>query len=301
MFTNIKPVKLDGKKVFPVWSGNQLSKMYERFHDSPPVGEVWETSVEPEYEATVIISDNEILFSDYLKELNMSHPPLVKLLDAKDPLSIQVHPDEDAAKRFGSTSKSEMWYILSAEPDSSILYGIKPDIDNNAINNAIDDGSIDRIMNRILVNPGDVFMLPPGILHSLGGGITVLEVQNKVGTTYRVKDICSDREVHKEEAKGSYKNYSVDQAKEFLITSTATTDLPIPGEIIADNTDFSVTRYVAGNHQDVVNTKIEGVYLFCENGHGETDGVKFKAGDSLYLPSPERIILAKNSSVIFVI
>ena len=301
MISKNKPVKLNGKKVFPVWSGSRLSKLYDRFHDSHPVGEVWETSIEDGYEATVLHSDGEITFTEYLNELGAPNPPLIKLLDSATPLSIQVHPDEDSARKFCGVSKNEMWYILSAEADSSILYGIKSCVENGAIDTAIDDGSIDKIMNRVQVKAGDVYMLPSGMLHSLGGGITVLEVQNKAGTTYRVKDICSNRDVHKVQAKGSYKNYSKADAEAFLVDSTIDDHLPIPGKIIARNKDFSVTIYKTEENSSIVHTQIAGVYMFCENGSGEVDGVSFATGESLYLPSPEEIRLAKNSSLIFVI
>jgi len=295
------PVKLIGKIQTPIWSGSKLSSMYGCYRGISPVGEAWLTSAVAGNESTVIADGETINFNDYLNKYDLTLPPLIKILDASSPLSIQVHPDEKSADILGGTSKSEMWYVLAAEPGSYILYGIKPGITDNEARQAIIDGSIEKIMNCIPVQAGDVFMIPPGLIHSLGAGITVLEVQNNHGTTYRVKDICGSRETHTNEALSSFKNYSAEDARTFLKTSVTGSVLTIPGEVIAYNKEFMVTRCVTHSTKHSVYTDTAGVTLFCERGTGFAGDVRFTAGDSLYLPCPDKINLSENSAVIFAI
>lgn len=297
------PVKLKGKHVSPIWSGDKLSRIYSAFSGCGKIGESWETSIVTGSEAYITnckyTNNDTVAFPEYLENIGRPVPPLVKLLDSEKPLSIQVHPDEKSAVKLGGISKSEIWYILDSEPGSYIYYGTKPEIEEKQIEDVIRNGQIEELLNRIYVKPGDVYMIPPGMIHSLGGGITVLEVQNRSGTTYRVKDIAGTRETHINESLESIKLYSLSEAMSLAFTTKPR--FKICDNIIASTDDFTVFRYTSDASEEI-KTICNGIYMFCVCGGGNSHDIYFDSGDSLYFPDKDSSIKLKaNSTVIFVI
>jgi len=136
-------------------------------------------------------------------------PLLIKFLDAKDTLSVQVHPDEAMARRLGGRVrvKNEAWYVIDAEDDGFIYRGVKPGVDKAALQAAIDGQNVESVLNRLPVSQGHCYYLPSGTIHALGAGVTVAEVQTPSDITYRVYDFNrieaatgKPRELHLEEA-----------------------------------------------------------------------------------------------------
>lgn len=275
-----------------------LSEMYRSFKGKGRIGESWETSVESIAEAITIDGENEVPFSAYLTRHGLGAPPLVKLLDADSPLSIQIHPDEKAAHFLGGVSKSEIWYVLSAHEDAHILYGTKKGISLTEAIDAIFNGNIETVLNKIFVKPGDIFMIPPGMIHSLGGGITVLEIQNNAGTTYRIKDIAGNREIHVSESIECLKIYSDEQIKEYRTAHIPYNIGKVPGEIIVCADGYTVGILSSSKCGDVAVSS--GTYMFCENGCGSCCGVDFEKGDSIFFPVPSSMYHSSDSSLIFV-
>jgi len=117
-------------------------------------------------------------------------PLLIKFLDARSALSVQVHPSEEVAKRLGGRVrvKHEAWYIIDAEPEGSIYRGVKPGVDEPALRAAIEKQEVESILNHIPVRRGECYYLPSGTIHALGAGVTVAEVQTPSDITYRVYD-----------------------------------------------------------------------------------------------------------------
>jgi len=282
------PVKLSGAIVTPIWSGNKLSRMYDRFKDQKKIGECWETSAEKTAPASVILDDHSILFLEYLRTHDLSVPPLIKLIDAGESLSIQVHPDDIAAAVHGGISKSELWYILAAEDNTSILYGTLPGVTAEDVCAAVTDGNIETLLCRIPVKKGDIFMIPPGMIHSLGAGVTVLEIQDRAGTTYRIKDLSGNREVHINESIDSIRIYSLDEAASLAFgRSHQPNGSTLPGTLIASLPGFSLTRYESHENTETLTLPDRGVYMFCEHGSGIAGTVSFASGDSLFFGDNE--------------
>lgn len=298
---NHSSVKLISSIHEPIWSGSRISHMFPRFKNNDKIGEAWETSVNPDA-LSMVSSENDIIgFDRFLKLYNITTPPLVKLLDADVPLSIQVHPDQLTASKYGSVSKSEIWYVLAADNEASILYGTKEGITLDEVRSAIFNGNVETVMCTVPVQPGDIFMIPCGMLHSLGGGITVLEVQDREGTTYRVKDIMGNRTVHIDESADSVRIYSANEASKLAYTSPKrAASLGINGDVIASTENYAVIRHKTSSEASEIPLR-KGMYVFCEKGSCYTDDTELVIGDSVFTGSNNTTLrLAPHTSVIIV-
>ena len=186
-----------------VWGGNQLRPYKGLEPSDEPIGESWEVSAVPT--STSIIANGELkgkdlitLINDYPeqilgKEVHQRYhgqlPLLVKFIDAKRDLSIQVHPnDEMAMREHGKMGKSEMWYIIKAEEGSHLYAGFKQEITPDEYQRRIADGTITEVLADHKVKAGDVFYLPAGRVHAICGGIMLAEVQQSSDVTYRIYD-----------------------------------------------------------------------------------------------------------------
>ena len=186
-----------------VWGGHQLQPYKGLEPTAEPIGESWEVSAVPS--STSIISNGEWKGRD-LNTVIAEHPEeilgravnekfggklplLVKFIDAKKDLSIQVHPnDEMAMREHGKMGKSEMWYIIKAEPGSHLYAGFKQEITTDEYQQRIADGTITEVLADHPVKAGDVFYLPAGRVHAICGGIMLVEVQQSSDITYRIYD-----------------------------------------------------------------------------------------------------------------
>ena len=186
-----------------VWGGQRLRPYKGLAASDEPVGESWEVSAVPS--STSIISNGPLkgrdlvsVISEYPeailgKAVNEKHhgrlPLLVKFIDAKRDLSIQVHPNDEMARReHGKTGKSEMWYIIKAEEDSHLYAGFRKEITPEEYQRRVADGTITDVLADHHVKAGDVFFLPAGRVHAICGGIMLAEVQQSSDVTYRIYD-----------------------------------------------------------------------------------------------------------------
>ena len=131
-------------------------------------------------------------------------PFIIKFLDTAQWLSVQVHPDDEYARKYEANSgwlgKAEVWMVLEAEPDAQIIYGVKRPVSREELRAAALDGSILELLNFVPVKKGDVIYVPPGTIHALGPGLMILEVQQRSDLTYRLYDYNRGRELHLEQA-----------------------------------------------------------------------------------------------------
>lgn len=186
-----------------VWGGNKLQAYKGIPCSNDPIGESWEVSAVPSSISIVsnglyagqnlnnVIKENpdKILGESVAKQYNNQLPLLLKLIDAKKDLSIQVHPDDKMAMRqHGKFGKTEMWYIIDAQPGSYLYAGFSKQIDKEEYYRRIADGTICDVLARHEVKSGDVFYLPAGRVHAICGGIMLAEVQQSSDVTYRIFD-----------------------------------------------------------------------------------------------------------------
>ena len=186
-----------------VWGGNQLRPYKGLEPSDEPIGESWEVSAVPT--STSIISNGVYAGKDLITVINENPdailgtkvnekykgqlPLLVKFIDAKRDLSIQVHPnDEMAMREHGKMGKSEMWYVIKAEEGAHLYAGFKEEITLEEYQQRIADGTITEVLADHKVKAGDVFYLPAGRVHAICGGILLAEVQQSSDVTYRIFD-----------------------------------------------------------------------------------------------------------------
>src|SRR5271170_3701729 len=185
-----------------VWGGRELERLYQKIlPPKVPIGESWEISDRPG-DASVIA--NGLLAGKNLRWLMGNHahellgdakpasenrfPLLIKILDAREKLSLQVHPPASKAAELGGELKTEMWFIADAAPGAELFVGLKRGVTRAEFEEKISDGSVADCFHRVPVRAGDTMFLPSGRVHAIGDGLVIFEIQQNSDTTYRVFD-----------------------------------------------------------------------------------------------------------------
>lgn len=182
-----------------VWGGTKLKERYHAVTDKEIVGEVWALSCHPDGPNTILNGTHQgEKLQDVLNDKKYwgtnaqsfeRFPILTKLLDAKQDLSIQVHPDDELGweleKEYG---KTECWYVLEAEEGTTLYYGLSKDMTKEEFRSAIENNTILDCLNKVPVKPGDVLFVGAGTIHALCTGAVIVEVQQNSNTTYRIYD-----------------------------------------------------------------------------------------------------------------
>ena len=185
-----------------IWGGRELERLYaKKIPAGQPIGEAWEISDRPG-DASVIT--NGPLAGKNLRWLMENHateilgdakpaaggrfPLLCKILDAREKLSLQVHPPASKAAELKGEPKTEMWFIADAAPDASLYVGLKRGVTRAEFEKKISDGTVADCFHRIPVKAGDTMFLPSGRVHAIGDGLVIFEIQQNSDTTYRVFD-----------------------------------------------------------------------------------------------------------------
>ena len=197
---NLEPMLLDPSGKDYLWGGSRLKTEYGKELPMEPLAETWECSAHPDGPSRIASGPFKgWSFLDALEEHpewmgskasnGSGFPVLIKLIDAKQDLSVQVHPDDSFALRAeGDNGKTEMWYVLDAEQDARLACGFSHEVTKQQIRKAISDGNLARYLNHTAVHRGDVFFIPPGTVHAIGGGLLIAEIQQSSNVTYRVYD-----------------------------------------------------------------------------------------------------------------
>ena len=184
-----------------LWGGTRLREQFGKNCDYDIVAESWELSAHPDGQS-IVASGKYIglLFGDFLKKIGneslgwkfqsfRSFPLLIKLIDAKDDLSIQVHPDDEyALEHENEYGKSEMWYIIDCAEDSYIYCGFKEEVTKEEVQKHIEEDTLLELLNKIKVEKGRSYFIPAGTIHAIGKGNLICEVQQNSNSTYRVYD-----------------------------------------------------------------------------------------------------------------
>lgn len=183
-----------------IWGGTKLQTQFNLELPNDSIGEAWCISAHPNGVSKVISPAQyqnlglDELYEKHPELFGDDHPTpfplLIKILDANDELSVQVHPDDTYANAYegeGELGKTECWYIISAEPGASIIYGHQAQT-REEFEAMVEAGNWDNLLRRIEVKAGDFFYVPHGTIHAIGAGIVILETQQNSDTTYRVYD-----------------------------------------------------------------------------------------------------------------
>jgi mannose-6-phosphate isomerase len=184
-----------------IWGGRNLERLYQKsLPEQVPIGESWEITDRPE--DVSVIANGPLAGAD-LRWLMEHHEPellgkspsqrgrfplLIKLLDAREKLSLQVHPPPAIARQFGGEPKTEMWYIADATPAADLFAGLRKGVTRAEFEQKIKTGQVAECFHRLPVKTGDALFLPSGRVHAVGAGNVIFEIQQNSDTTYRVFD-----------------------------------------------------------------------------------------------------------------
>lgn len=184
-----------------VWGGRELARLYGKaLPTGVPIGESWELTDRPEGVSQITNGplagkDLRWLMEQHAAELlgespspGGKFPLLIKILDAREKLSLQVHPPTALAASMGGEPKTEMWYVADATPEADLFVGLKPGVTREEFTRKTHDGTVAECFHRHAVKSGDAMFLPSGRVHALGGGNLIFEIQQNSDTTYRVFD-----------------------------------------------------------------------------------------------------------------
>jgi mannose-6-phosphate isomerase len=206
-----------------IWGGRNLERLYgKKLPGTAPIGESWEISDRPGDESIIA---NGPLAGKSIRWLMENHrqeflgraklaasgrfPLLIKILDAQEKLSLQVHPPAAKAAELGGEPKTEMWYVADATPEADLYVGLRKGVTQGEFEQKIKAGTVEECFHRIQVRKGDVMFLPSGRVHALGAGSVIFEIQQNSDTTYRVFDwnrvdsAGKPRELHVEQSLAS--------------------------------------------------------------------------------------------------
>lgn len=208
-----------------IWGGNKICKYKGISQPEPNIGESWEISEVPGHESIVAEGEysgmnltqlidkfgEELLGREVFKKYHGKFPLLVKFIDANENLSVQVHPDDNLArKRHNSLGKTEMWYIIGSEKNAKIFTGLRQEMTKEDYVKKIADNTFADSLSTYDSNPGDVFFLPAGRVHAIGAGNLLAEIQESSDITYRIYDY------NRRDAEGKTRELHTDLAKDAI-------------------------------------------------------------------------------------
>ena len=296
-----------------IWGGNRLRNDFRMETELKNIAEAWVLSCHEDGESTVIGGEYDgMSLCDVLeKEIGMKalgsncdgydkiedFPILIKLIDADDKLSVQVHPDDEyaAANEKDVRGKTEAWYIIDCDEDAELIYGFNDDISKEEFRTAIENGTLLDKVNRTKVKPGDVAFISAGTLHAIGKGILLAEVQQSCNTTYRVFDY------NRTGLDGKPRELHIDKAVD--VTNCAIPDgtldpvgMPVKHEgytsiLLSECPYFTMTTIAVDTLYADTADDTSFVSLVILDGEGTIrcgeDERSFKKGDSIFIPASE--------------
>lgn len=184
-----------------LWGGTRLKDDFSKDLPMNPLAETWECSTHPDGPSIIASGKYKGQFlADVIKkhpEYLGTHPKgkaglpiLVKLIDARKDLSVQVHPNDEYAMKYenGSLGKTEMWYVVDAAKDASLIYGFYHDMDRAVLKKSLEEGSVQKYLQKIRIHKDDVFFIEAGTVHAIGKGALIAEIQESSNLTYRLFD-----------------------------------------------------------------------------------------------------------------
>lgn len=310
MNTCNKPLLLRPSGKNYLWGGSRLNDEFEKGINMTPLAETWECSTHPDGPSYVVGGefDGQQLAAvlrqhpEYLGERHKGScelPILIKFIDAKKDLSVQVHPTDDYAKENenGQLGKTEMWYVLNADKDASLVYGLAKSCTREELSSAVADGSVMNLLQKVPIHKDDLFFIRAGTIHAIGAGALVAEIQENSNLTYRLYDYDRvDRD-------GKKRELHIDKALDVAdLKSSAEPKQPLrvlkyrqgaASELLTRCKYFEVYRMLINTERrQIVHYRADEVafrVLLCVGGCGTVsfeDGViTFYKGDCIFVPA----------------
>ena len=272
-----------------LWGGTKLREQFNKQCEYDIVAESWELSAHPDGQSIVASGKySGLLFGEYLKKIGKeslgwkyqsfrAFPLLIKLIDAKKDLSIQVHPDDEyALEHENEYGKSEMWYIVDCTEDSYIYCGFREDVTREKVLRHIEDDSLLELLNKIKVEKGKTYFIPAGTIHAIGKGNLICEVQQNSNSTYRVYDF------NRRDKFGNLRKLDIEKALDVLDYSRYT------GADISECKYFECQNVTCNGKADIEVTEESFAAIMVLEGNGairfEDSEMTFEKGDCIFIP-----------------
>ncbi len=283
-----------------IWGGTYFKK-FNKGTSLDRVSECWELSVR-DNDSSIIASgkDEGKRLVDVLTKEDIGpvmdrfpyFPLLIKLIDAKENLSVQVHPSDDYALKYEqSFGKSEMWHIISADEGSGLYVGLNKDYTKEEIEIALQEGSILSCLNFFKVKPGDTFVINPGTIHAIGAGVRLIEIQQNSNLTYRLYDYNRvDKDGHPRELHIKKALDVIDYHQYKVVKST--------NELLADNKYFTVKEVNFDKELEIAANERAFISFTFLEGEGKVDGIPYSKYDTFFLPFGKKCLIKGKGKVV---
>ena len=321
-----------------LWGGTKLRTVFGKKCDYDVIGESWELSAHPDGQSVIASGIfTGMYFGEFIEKYGHDvvgwksssldrFPVLIKFIDAKKDLSIQIHPDDDYALEI---EKNEMWYVVDCEPGAFLYCGLKKDSSKEEIRERIENNTITDILNKIEVHKGDCVMVKAGTIHAIGAGILICEIQQNSNCTYRMYDydrkdkFGNKRELHIDKA------IDVVDVKKYKPFISDNKDVPEGAEVLVSCKYFECYKYVLGsdaaeadhasdienncyNTENVRNTGKVNISVdamsfrsvIVIDGSGKiavgNNTMDYKVGDSFFVTAGEKVINLEGTGTVIV-
>ena len=283
-----------------IWGGTYF-KAFNKGVSLERVSECWELSLR-DADSSIIASgkDKGKLLVDIISKEDVGpiqdrfkyFPILIKLIDAKENLSVQVHPSDDyALKNENSFGKSEMWHIISADEGSGLYVGLNKKCSKQEIKEALEKGNILDYLNFFPVKAGDTFVIDPGTIHAIGKGVRLIEIQQNSNLTYRLYDynrvdkFGNPRELHIQKALEviNYNKYEMNKSN---------------SDVLADNQYFTVKQVRFDGEIELKADEKSFISFTFISGKGKVDDIEFNQYDTFFLPYKKKCLVKGKGTII---
>ena len=292
-----------------VWGGRELETIYGRTlpESTTPYGESWEMTDRPGEQSIVEHGPFKGMSIGQLwKEKRESifglgfedsdcFPLLIKILDARDDLSIQVHPPTEIAPELGGEAKTEMWYIADAAPGAKLYVGMKDGVTREDFEHALHDGTVDQVVHAITPQTGDSIFIPSGRLHAIGAGFLIYEIQQNSDTTYRIFDW------NRVGLDGAPRQLHIEESKRCIDFDDIEPSMDTPdGNTLATCPFFKVDRLELSDGASFGNPDPQrfSIVTVVRGEITSADGLTHCAGDFLLMPRNAEPITAKGTATV---
>ncbi len=293
-----------------IWGGERLSRDYGMGEKGEKIAEAWELTCRGD-------GDNEIisgkytgrLLSEFVRENPQAlgtkqkgdrFPLLIKLIDAEADLSIQVHPDDEyALSHTDDMAKTEMWYIVDAKPGAKLIYGLKRKYTRDELKTAIAAGTLESLMNYVEVKSGETYFIPSGLVHAIGAGILIAEIQQNSNITYRVYDY------NRRQPDGSLRQLHIEPALDVIERfDPEAVKVEKTGDVIASCKYFEVRAIALDGEKTVCAGEESFLHLMITDGEcgiicaGEK--ISAKKGGSVFVAAASGNVTLKGNATVIV-
>ena len=266
-----------------LWGGNKLKEKYHKETDKTPCAESWELSFHKD--GLTYLSDGRILAESVTeKEVGEKakdfpfFPVLNKFIDAKQDLSVQVHPsDEYALKNENSFGKTEMWYIVEAEKGAGIYLGFNRDVSKQEYETAIKEKHLTELLNFYEVKAGECYFIPSGTIHAIGKGCLIYEIQQNSNLTYRVYDYG------RKDKNGNERELHIEKA--LKVTNLNKFQPIVFNDCLGKCEYFTVKKTNIKGETSLQTDEKSFACITCVQGQGEIDRQIIQTGDSYFIPA----------------